>query len=320
MIDEEYCPPNADMTIYMLKNEDHFSTIHERIIAGEKNLEPAPRAKGIALGLTLHCGPLETVRAAHEYTEEHVPATAKLITKPELLDPRSMQSDFYVLINKGQFQQDKKTSAKNIEVIMRVLNQQGVCQEECIYRGGGDNNGSSAFRSSVLYHSNNPIWRERICVRLAPEVFEKCHLFFTFWHASSTAKKTSVFAFTFMRLTDIQANGALVGDKEYNLQTWKSFSGMELTQADDDHSHKKPFYRNSNVSVLRYLNLSKQVGFAKLPNHQWVFTYGAGLGAVNQCSWIYLHRTLVMCRSGVSTFMPSCRKFRQQCMPLVPLV
>lgn len=59
------------------------------------------------------------------------------VSLPQLLNLGDVRNDFYVTLMGGAFQQDNKTSAKNIEIVVRVLTDAGVLVENCMYRGNG---------------------------------------------------------------------------------------------------------------------------------------------------------------------------------------
>lgn len=93
------------------------------IIAREKGLEVAPKAKGIAIGLTLYSENRATVikRIQRQVIEENrgaapefdeIPVTPKL-SFPSVIDPNSVRNDFYVILKQGQFLQDKKRSVSS---------------------------------------------------------------------------------------------------------------------------------------------------------------------------------------------------------------
>ncbi len=97
------------------------------IIAGDKTLEQAPQAKGIALAMTLFHGTEEAVRRIHEKklpAREDVPVCNKF-TFPEVMNPSDSRNDFYVFLQAGTFLQDGKTSAKNIRIQVTVHDRTG---------------------------------------------------------------------------------------------------------------------------------------------------------------------------------------------------
>jgi len=219
-------PPNSAMTIYTPVIEGQFPKLHEMIIQKDmKNILLAPKAKGIALGLTLYQGSLESVRKADDkLNPEDVPPTNKL-DFPEVLNPGELRNDFYVVLIGGHFLQDKKKSAKNIEIVVKVIMENGQQIENCILRGTGDSQALSEYHSSVYYHSNSPGYSECIRLNIDPDVFERCHLLVYYYHVSTSAKKTALFAFSYLKLTT--PSGAVVPNLEHKIPTYKPHPKME---------------------------------------------------------------------------------------------
>lgn len=98
------------------------------------------------------------------------------------------------------------------------------------------------FRSTIYYHNNNPGYVDSIRLSVPTELvspvspllffsiqidvylrlllffhfqFERCHLFFTFWHVSSSSDKNSPFGFSYLPLT--------VDDGVQMFPAWKKF-------------------------------------------------------------------------------------------------
>jgi len=227
---KELTPPNSAMTIFTPALENQFDKLHEMIIAKDKNILIAPRAKGIALGLTLFQGLLGQVLASPEGSKlGEVPQTNKL-DFPEVLNPGETRNDFYVVLQVGNFLQDKKKSAKNVEIRVKVMLDNGNRVENCILRGTGDSQPMSEYCSSVYYHLNNPVYAECIRLQIDPDIFERTHLFITFYHVSTSASKTAMFAFGYLPLT--AASGAVIPNQEHKIRTWKPFSSPKIENKD----------------------------------------------------------------------------------------
>jgi len=230
MIGREFEPPNAAMTIYTCTDESKFSRIHEMIIAKERGLETAPRAKGIALGLVLYAGDLDSVRKSHEDTMDAAttPSTKKL-SFPPLISPNDMRNDLYVHLLGGNFSQDGKKSAKNIEVGVRVVLDDGTGVERCITHGSSDMSPQTEYRSTVYYHLNTPFYAETLRINLPDGItMSRAHLLLTFWHVS-TNKKIACFAFSYFPLSG--EGGSIIKDGDYKLPTHKPYPKIELGPA-----------------------------------------------------------------------------------------
>ena len=230
MVGKEYEPPNAAMTIYTCGDESKFSRIHELIIARDRSLEPAPRAKGIALGLILYTGDLDTVRRNYPETmsADSTPVSRKL-RFPDRLSPGDMRNDLYVHLLAASFSQDGKKSAKNIEMALRVVIDDGTSIENCISHGKADLTPVTEYHSTVYYHLNTPFYAETVRLSIPENLMERnCHLFISFWHVS-TSKKISCFSFSFLPLCT--EHGNVIPDAEYKLPAFKAFPKIEAGPA-----------------------------------------------------------------------------------------
>ncbi len=120
--------------------------------------------------------------------EKDVPVTNKL-DFPEFMNPGDMRNDFYVMLLGGVFVStlDGKKAPKNLEIQVTVRNANGDTIENCIATGSGDGGPITEHRTTVYYHSNTPQYNELLCLKLTPDQLAKCHLFFTFWHVSSSS-------------------------------------------------------------------------------------------------------------------------------------
>ena len=238
-IGKELLPPSDAMSIYTCE-ESNFTHIHEQLV--EKNmagLELAPRAKGIAFGMTLMAGELSDVKK--------IPAFVDGAPIPKLnfseMDPGQSRNDLYITLIKGAFQQDGKTSAKNVEVSVRVITSSGKTVEGCVFRGSGHGAvAQSDFKSMVTYHENNPFFQETIRLRVPDDIFEVCHAFFTIWHVSTNSDKNAPFCFAYLPLTT--ERGCVIPDQVHELVCFKPFDGI------DANSHGKTFYLNLNDPKL----------------------------------------------------------------------
>jgi hypothetical protein len=54
---------------------------------------------------------------------------------PEVILPGLSRNDIFVTIESGEFLQERKTTAKNIEVLMQVRLENGELVKDCIYTG-----------------------------------------------------------------------------------------------------------------------------------------------------------------------------------------
>ena len=110
--------------------------------------ELAPRSNGIAVGITVFEGAYEHIDVIAD-----IEPTPKL-KFPDKIDPSDERNDLYISLKgpNGEFAQDRKKAAKNVQVRMNVLLDTGG-PVECLRRGTGAQNTirSSEYKSTV-YH------------------------------------------------------------------------------------------------------------------------------------------------------------------------
>jgi hypothetical protein len=189
----------------------------------------------------------------------HLQIARKLSSDVVEVDER--RNEFYLKLCAGDFLQDGKTSAKNIEVGVRVMTNSGQIVENCITRGIGYSCAPvSEYRSAVLYHNNSPNFIETVRLVIPHDMFERCHVFFTFWHVSTSSDKSKAFAFGCLPLTNEQ--GVCIPDTEsLTIGTFAPFDKMEQP------AHGKNFYLNPRDSKLEPRKETFTVG-AKLCSTQ----------------------------------------------------
>lgn len=162
----------------------------------------------------------------------------------------------YVKLMSGMFAQDNKMQARNVQVRVHVLLDTGAVLP-CLIRGvpagltvlvaggAGSNSMSPSFgqsgsaaenasgslpagcmpmaelRSIVYYHCNSPVWDETLAIHLPnAEQFERAHIRFSFWHASSTDSKTHPFSFAFLPLAT--SSGVVIKDGVHRLTCYSA--------------------------------------------------------------------------------------------------
>lgn len=223
--ESEYETPPVE--IVAPTTELNFAALHKAVVQGDRSLfEPIPRAKGVALVLTLIKRDYAALERRYPHLVQNVIHTPKLLFTG-LLNPGDERNHVYVTITTGEFLQDRKTSAKNVMITMDVLMDTGDTVD-CLVRGTGPQSiPSSRYNSTVYYHSNTPNFHE--CVRLnIPSQhgkFERSHLLLTFYHCSTNKSKTHPFAFGFLRLTNDK--GVVLPDGDHEVYTYKPIPGLE---------------------------------------------------------------------------------------------
>ncbi len=126
----ELIPPD-NLVIQHPTTDLSFATIHEAIITKSgSGYSALPKAKGIALGIKFFSGDLPDVIAMNEDLKS-LKVTNKL-GFPDVILPGEARNDLYVTIDGGEFLQDRKTSAKNVEVTCNVVMNDGHILSRCV--------------------------------------------------------------------------------------------------------------------------------------------------------------------------------------------
>ena len=237
---EELSP--ANVTIYQPKygQELNFSRLHEAIAFNRvEEIEVVAKTKGIALGLALYEGDRE-VLLKREGKLEGVCKTLRGAMSG-VIGFDEARNDLYISLTGGDFSQDTKKAAKNVEVKVSCLTDHGA-PVKCLVRGSGPQaKKMSEYRSTVYYHTNSPPLNETVKM-VINEKFEHWHLLFTFFHCSGSKPRTP-FGFSFLKLTDLKTGTALK-DGEHICQSYKLLEGMGKGKA------IKPEYLQGDKTLL----------------------------------------------------------------------
>ena len=105
------------------------------------------------------------------------------LSNPSLFRLR-IRNDFYLTIEKGNFERGGKAAARNIEVSIVVIDRDGKPIENCIFAAAGIP-GRTRLESSVLYHTNSPIWGETFRLEVPIDKFYHSHIRIEYRHCSS---------------------------------------------------------------------------------------------------------------------------------------
>ena len=182
-----------------------------------------PKTNGIALGISLYEGDIESAKEKDQKLRGIENTLRRAMAG--VIDDVGQRNDLYITLTGGDFSQDSKKSAKNIEVKITCLMDTGS-PVECLLRGNGPQGMSaSEYRSTVYYHTNSPPFNETVKLIIpSDDKFERCHLLFTFYHCSGSKPRTP-FGFSYLELADPK-NGAALKDREYVLSSYKILDSM----------------------------------------------------------------------------------------------
>lgn len=234
-------PQETQMQIYTPRDgsESSFSKLHTMIIDNNKTLDIPAQTKGIAVEISLISGTTEHAQqvVVNHYASEHkgdpiLPKEIAFTRKtefPDTLDVAEVRNDFYLYLLNGKFSQDNKTSAKNIQIVVSVFDQDGnIVRDSILYnsldRNKDEGKGVEDYKSGVYYHMNDPTFNETLLLKIDPSLFEWCHVLFTVWHVSTSTKKSAPFSYGWLKLTT--DTGAVIPDDEYVIRTYKPWAKM----------------------------------------------------------------------------------------------
>jgi hypothetical protein len=83
-----------------------------------QGIQEVPRAKGLVIGLTGYSGDIKQILQDNQILKEI--SVTNRFGFPEVILPGVNRNDFYVTLEEGEFSQERKTSAKNLEVTAQV--------------------------------------------------------------------------------------------------------------------------------------------------------------------------------------------------------
>lgn len=149
---------------------------------------------------------------------------------PDVIMPGDVRNDLFFTIEKGEFERGGKSTAKNIEVTISVLDSSGALISDCLWGASGMESCNN-YKSLILYHNNSPSWNEMIRLSVSIDKFSSAHIRFEFKHCSTRNEKSEpkLFAFSFARL--MEPSGATIADKAHELYVYKCEDTAKLIAA-----------------------------------------------------------------------------------------
>uniref|UniRef100_A0AAR5PSM5 Dedicator of cytokinesis protein 3 n=1 Tax=Dendroctonus ponderosae TaxID=77166 RepID=A0AAR5PSM5_DENPD len=207
------------MKVYQGEDKD-FHQLHEFIIrqSGKVSVLSGPINYGIMISLKMLHGELRTIREENPLLFKNVSLTSKL-GFPDVIMPGDVRNDLYLILDKGEFERGGKSTGKNIEVAVVVLDGEKNVVKNCLWGASGIE-GVSEYNSMIIYHHNSPAWAENIRLTLPIDKFAGAHIRLEYRHCSTREKNDKkLFGFSFMRLMD--KDGAAVQDGQHELYIYK---------------------------------------------------------------------------------------------------
>ncbi|KAL7286180.1 hypothetical protein TKK_0019548 [Trichogramma kaykai] len=177
--------------------------------------------EGLWCSLKLLRGDIKQVRDENPHLVLGNVSVARKMGFPEVILPGDVRNDLYLTLVSGEFSRGSKSTDKNVEVTVKVCNEEGVAIPGVISLGGGGKK-INEYRSVIYYHEDKPKWYETFKIAVPIEEFKLAHLKFTFKHRSSNEAKDRLekpFAMSYVKL--MQSNGTTLQDKEHELLVYK---------------------------------------------------------------------------------------------------
>ncbi|RLU17100.1 hypothetical protein DMN91_011169 [Ooceraea biroi] len=193
--------------------EKEFHQLHEQIIRNNK-CSPLPGQPnyGIVVSLRILHGELSQVREENPLLFKNICLTKKLGFS-DVIMPGDVRNDLYLKLERGEFERGGKSTGKNIEVTILVLDTDGQPLEECLF-GAAGMDGSSEYQSLVIYHYNSPSWAETVRLAIPIDKFYGSHVRPSTF---SRSPKETVFVHTLLCSTKLTQNVDLL-----SLLQWKA--------------------------------------------------------------------------------------------------
>ncbi|XP_059476423.1 dedicator of cytokinesis protein 3 isoform X1 [Neocloeon triangulifer] len=221
---EQTTPQDLDQEfsfkVYQCEEKD-FHTLHEFIIKKQSNKFSPVSGQGnygIDVSLKLLHGELPQVKEDNALLLKNMAVTRKL-GFADVIMPGDVRNDLYLILERGEFERGGKSTGKNIEVTVLVLDNTGKLLDDTLF-GASGMDGSSYYQSVVIYHHNSPWWAETIRLAVPIDRFYGAHVRLEFRHCSTRDKTDKkLFGFSFFRL--MVDGGATIHDGLHELYIYK---------------------------------------------------------------------------------------------------
>nr|XP_018899728.1 PREDICTED: dedicator of cytokinesis protein 3 isoform X2 [Bemisia tabaci] len=209
--------------------EKDFYQLHEFIIKKQTNkfnVLPGQPNYGIDVSLRLLHGELNQVREENPLLFKSISLSRKL-GFPDVIMPGDVRNDLYLTLERGEFEKGGKSTGKNIEVTVLVLDSEGQRIPNTLWGASGVD-GSSEYQSMIIYHHNSPAWFETIRLTVPIEKYQNAHVRLEYKHCSTRDKTDNkkLFGFSFARL--MEPSGATLQDGSHELFVFRCYEKSKL--------------------------------------------------------------------------------------------
>ncbi|CAH1968130.1 unnamed protein product [Acanthoscelides obtectus] len=214
------------MKVYQAEEKD-FHQLHDFIIrqSGKYSALSTHINYGVIFSVKMLHGELRTIREENPLLFKNVSLTSKL-GFPDVIMPGDVRNDLYLFLDRGEFERGGKSTGKNIEVTVVVLDSEKNVVKNCLW-GASGMEGVSEYNSMIIYHHNSPAWAENVRLTLPIDKFAGAHVRLEYRHCSTREKNDKkLFGFSFLRLMD--KDGAAVQDGQHELYIYKCEDAQKL--------------------------------------------------------------------------------------------
>jgi hypothetical protein len=244
-----------------LCDDKDFHHLHENIIkkASAKFSQVQGNQSGggscVGVSIRLLSGETSQLRRDHHLLFKTTPEVRKL-GFPNVIMPGDVRNDLYLTIDRGNFDRGGKAAARNIEVTVVVIDQDGNAVDKCIYFAAG-RSGQTRTTLPVLYHNNSPVWSDTLRLQVPIDKFYNAHVRIEFRHCSAKDKnEKKLMGFSFVHLMDVDET--TLKDGNHSLCLYKCEDPVRLV---DSGIYLAMPSKLSEVTTLEQVTLSQ--GFVR---------------------------------------------------------